>query len=223
MTARTEKPRRPRGTGSLAARRDTAGRETWYARFYVNRRLVKRRVGPKRVEGTREGLTRAQAEKALRRMIEEGRPRYRQSSASGSRRRGERYLRHLEQKGRKASTLEDYRSFLRIHLTPFFDGKSLDAISPTDVEEFVAAERRAGRSAKSILNLSLLHSIFAYGQHPRRDGARVTPRRWLRTSRRSSRARTFASSTRRRSRRLSQAPTGTTSGPPSESSTSPPP
>jgi integrase len=176
MAARMEKTRRPRGTGSLTARKDRTGGETWYGRFYVDGRLVKRRIGPKRREGTSDGLTRAQAEKALRRLLEEGRPTVPAEQRIDLAEAAERYLLHLERKGRKASTLEDYRSFLRVHLVPFFGGKSLDTITPTDVEAFIAAERRDGRSAKSILNyLSVLHSIFAYGEHPRRSWCRHNP------------------------------------------------
>ena len=59
----------------------------------------------------------------------------------------------------------DYESTLRIHLAPFFGGRTLDRIRPRDVEAFIAAEARAGRATKSVLNyLGLLHSIFVYGE-----------------------------------------------------------
>jgi hypothetical protein len=116
MAARMEKSRRPRGTGSLATHRDKAGRETWYGRFYVDGRLVKRRIGPKRAAGTRDGLTRSHAEKALRRLMEEGGPFVPAEQRVDLQEAAERYLQHLEGKGRKASTLKDYRSFLRVHL-----------------------------------------------------------------------------------------------------------
>jgi hypothetical protein len=54
--------RRSYGTGSLIVRSDSAGRETWYLLWHSNGRRVKRRIGLKRAEGSRDGLTRAQAE-----------------------------------------------------------------------------------------------------------------------------------------------------------------
>ena len=61
--------RRPRGTGALLVKRDSAGRETWYGKWWVGTTQVKRRVGPKRNPSTREGLTRTQAEAELRRLM----------------------------------------------------------------------------------------------------------------------------------------------------------
>ncbi len=61
--------RRPRGTGSLFVKRDGAGRETWYGKWRVGDAQVKRRIGLRRVASTREGLTRAQAEAELRRLM----------------------------------------------------------------------------------------------------------------------------------------------------------
>src|SRR4051812_18182865 len=67
------KPRRPRGTGNLYARRDTAGRETWYGRFYVGGRRGKRRWGPRRVIGPRDGMTPSRAGAERRRLMQETR------------------------------------------------------------------------------------------------------------------------------------------------------
>ena len=67
MTAVRKITRRPYGAGSLYARGDV-----WYAHWRADGGLqVKRRVGPMRVEGSREGLTRRQAEAELRRLIAE--------------------------------------------------------------------------------------------------------------------------------------------------------
>ena len=54
--------RRSYGTGSLIVRRDANGRETWHGKWRTNGRQVMRRVGLKRTEGARDGLTRPQAE-----------------------------------------------------------------------------------------------------------------------------------------------------------------
>jgi hypothetical protein len=65
------KQQRPRGTGHLKLRRDRAGRLTYYAKFRApGGRQVMRKLGAARRPGSTVGLTKAQAEAALRRAIE---------------------------------------------------------------------------------------------------------------------------------------------------------
>jgi integrase len=72
---------------------------------------------------------------------------------------------HLESLGRKRSTTGEYRSYIRVHLGPFFGETALDKVSGVQVEAFVAAKRQEGKATKSILNyLGLLHSIFVFAQ-----------------------------------------------------------
>ncbi len=52
-------------------RADSTGRESWYGRWTVDGVRMKRCLGPKRIPSTRDGLTRAQAERELRRMMAE--------------------------------------------------------------------------------------------------------------------------------------------------------
>jgi integrase len=138
--------------------------ETWYGQWRVGAKLVKRRLGPKRRPGERTGLTKAQAERELRRLIDAEVAVAAQSRLDVGE-AGERYLAHLRAMGRKRSTLMDYESTLRVHLTPFFGATPLQRIEPRDVERFIAAKAREGRATKSVLNyLGLLHSIFAHGQ-----------------------------------------------------------
>lgn len=169
---------RPRGTGSLYVRKDSAGRETWYGRVFIRRedKHRKKALGLKRQPGTSSGLTRSQAEKALRAFADasEAAPTIVERMTVET--AGERYLRHLEALGRKRSTLEGYESGLRVHLAPFFSGRSLDAVTSSDVEAFVAAKRREGKATKSILNwVGFLHSVFEYGCSPKRGWAGVNP------------------------------------------------
>lgn len=159
----TKRPRRPRNTGSLLVRRDRSGQEVWHARLYVGGKQRRRTIGLKRLPGTRIGLTRAQAEAELRRLIAEARTAPPVVERIAFNDAADRYLRHLEATGRKRSTLQDYESTIRVHLTPFFVDRSLDAVSPADVEAFIAAERRNGKAPKSIRNwISVLGSIFAF-------------------------------------------------------------
>jgi integrase len=156
--------RRSHGTGSLHIRRDSGGLQTWYGLWWVGGRRMKRRIGPKRKAGSRDGLTRAQAEAKLRRLIETERPAERGSRATVNE-AGQMLIAHLESLGRKRSTVDEYGSYLRVHLAPFFSERPLPRISPEDVERFVAAKRAEAKAPKSIRNyLGLLHSIFAFAQ-----------------------------------------------------------
>jgi hypothetical protein len=64
--------KRPNGTGGLYVRVDAAGRESYYGHWRQDGKQVTRRLGPKRVRGSRDGLTQRQAEDELRRLIGRG-------------------------------------------------------------------------------------------------------------------------------------------------------
>src|SRR5947207_14341116 len=107
---RNRATRRPRGTGSLYIQRDAAGRRSWHAKYRVGGRQVKRRLGAYRERGTSVGLTRAQAEAELRRLLSEaaGAPRLHEALTFAE--AAERYLQHVEHvRERKASTVQAYR------------------------------------------------------------------------------------------------------------------
>ena len=158
-------PTRPRGTGCLLIRTDTAGRESWYGKIEVNGRSLKRKLGRRQQPGSKIGLNRRQAEAALRQLIresEEAPPVQQRVTVAEA---GEQHLRHLEALGRKPSTISDYDSILRVHLNAFFANRSLERIAALDVETYINTKTRAGLNPKTIRNqLALLHSIFIYAQ-----------------------------------------------------------
>jgi integrase len=123
-----------------------------------------RRLGPMRTNGSATGLSRTQAEAELRRATEASRvlgpaPRDGLDVADA----GAKYLASREAVGLKRGTLQDYESYLRVHLVPFFAGRTLEEIDIELVEAFIATKRREGKAIKSILNyLGLLHAIFAH-------------------------------------------------------------
>jgi integrase len=170
------KPRRPPGAGSLDVRRDGTGRESWYGRWTIGGMRVKRCLGPKRIPSTREGLTRAQAERELRRrMAEERAP-----TAPGERLTmgevGRRYLKHLEARGRKRATVVGVEMALRVHLVPFFADQRLDKILSADVEDLIVLMQRRSLSAKSIRTyVGTLSAIFNYAAAPQRRWAAHNP------------------------------------------------
>ena len=156
--------RRSYGTGSLYVHTDAAGTESWYGRWWVGRDRVKRRIGPKRKPGSRDGLTRAQAEAELRRRIEAEAPRPARPDITVEQ-AGDHLLRHLDAVGRKPTTLDTYRSLFRTHLVPGLGDLPLDRARPEHVEGLIAAMRRDGKGAKTIVNaLTLLQQIFGFGQ-----------------------------------------------------------
>jgi integrase len=142
-------------------RRTAAGRDDWYGKWYANGRQVKRRLGPKRGPDGR-GLDKRGAERKLQEAAQEATPP--PDSRISVEEAGRRLIEQREALGRKPATIEAYDSLLRIHLAPFFAGRSLGAVTPDDLEAFVRAKAAEGKSAKTTRNaLALLHSIYEYG------------------------------------------------------------
>jgi Ferric reductase like transmembrane component len=153
--------RRSYGTGSLFVRADAGGREHWYAKWRDGGRQVKRKVGPKRAVGASDGFTRAQAERELRRLMEETQvePVVEELSLEEA---GRRHVDRLELLGRKRSTLMDYRSTLRVHLVPFFSDVAIVAITAGQIERYLTVKLRAGRAPKfGTDRLIVLHRSLA--------------------------------------------------------------
>jgi integrase len=152
----TQNPiRRSYGTGRLYQKSGA-----WYGRWWIDGHRVNRKLGPAREPGSREGLTKREAEAVMRRQIEAitVAPSDERLTVEDA---GVRLIELLELKGRKPSTIEAVRSTLRIHLVPQFGDRPLDRVDVRAVERFIAAERRDGKAPKSIRNyLGILHSIF---------------------------------------------------------------
>jgi integrase len=145
--------RRSYGSGSLYVRQDTAGRETWYGHWRQNGRQVKRKVGPKRAPGSREGLTRRQAEAELRRLIDTTQVKPRAGEALTIGEASARYIVQAERRGRKRSTCANIESETRVHLEPFFGERAIDSIQSEDVLDLIGVLEGKGRSPKTIRNV----------------------------------------------------------------------
>lgn len=149
---------RPYGTGTLYQKS-----VSWYGRWLVGDRRMNRRLGPVRQPGTRDGLTRSQAERELRRRMEQEHAIAVATPRLTVREAGEGLIDHLEALGRKRSTIEGYRSALAMHLVPHLGERPLDRISREEVEAFVARCARAGLAPKSTQNyLGVLHGTFEF-------------------------------------------------------------
>jgi integrase len=155
--------RRSYGSGRLFEVADRAGRVSWYGSWWSGSTRVKRKIAVKRTPGTADGLTRAQAEKELRKRIERD-----VIVASAARRTlgeaGSAYVDHLEHvMERKRSTIQDYRGHLRRHLVPFFGERPIDKIGPAQVAQYLKRKRSAGLSSKTVQNhLNFLHGVFSF-------------------------------------------------------------
>ena len=160
MSAARSPRRRAYGTGTL---RVVGG--SWLASWYgPDGRRVQRKVGAVRTEGRADGLTKAQAERVLRRMREIESPR---SAPDGQRvtmeQAGDEFCQRLELQGRRKSHRLTVASDLRNHIGPFFASKTLDRIRPEDVERYVAAKRKT-LAIKTIRNhVNTMHSVFELG------------------------------------------------------------
>jgi integrase len=156
----SKKNKRTYGSGSLEEQRGA-----WYGRWWVGKRYVKRKLGEIRQPGSREGLTKKQAEMALRRKMTEVRvvvPEEQMTFQEA----GDRYLHHLEHvKQRKASTIQDYKIMLNKHLVPHFGSKAVDRTGPREVASYIPAKSKGkdGLSHKTIVNhLNFAHGVFAF-------------------------------------------------------------
>ena len=162
--AKPRDTRRSYGTGNLQTRTDKHGRETYYARFYVGGRQMRRRLGIKRSPATPNGLTRPQAERALSKLIDEQSRLVPLSERVDIAHAGDRYVTHLEEvMNRKPSTIQDYRIMLTKHLVPYFAGRSLDRIDTPMIDQYLIAKQQAGLSSKTVSNqLTFLHGVFRH-------------------------------------------------------------
>ena len=174
--AANDTQRRSYGTGALFEKADSAGRVTWYGKWRHNGTQVKRRIGRKRSEGSRDGLTRRAAEAELRRLIAEVRPIVAASEALTIGEVGRRYITYLERMGRKLSTRTAVESTLRVHLEPYFGDRPIGSITHEDVVDLMATMEGKGVGPKSIRNyLGTLSAIFNFAKGPRRRWATWNP------------------------------------------------
>ncbi len=174
--AANDTQRRSYGTGALFEKADSAGRVSWYGKWRHNGTQVKRKIGPKKADSSRDGLTRRAAEAELRRLIAEVRPTVAASEALTVGEVGRRYLTYLEKQGRKLSTRTAVKSTLRVHLEPYFHERPIGTIRHEDVIDLLAVMEKKGVGPKSIRNyIGTLSALYRFAMHPRRRWATVNP------------------------------------------------
>lgn len=166
---RQRREKRAYGSGSIVQERGS-----WYGKWRVGERQVKRRLGPVRPVGTTEGLTRKHAEAELRRLMSEVKPLAPEQRITFEQ-AAERYVAHLEHVlRRKPSTVQDYRIMIHRHLAPHFESKAIERIRPPDVESYITAKFSEGLAVKTITNqLNFAHGVFQFAL--RRGWATTNP------------------------------------------------
>jgi integrase len=154
----TRRARRTYGTGSIISKG-----ANYYGKWRIGDRQIMRKLGPIRTVGTSDGLTKAQAEARMRKLIGEITHSAPQGRLTFDEVAG-RYVDHVENvMGRKPSTIRDYRIIVRKHLAPWFGGKAISRITSDQVADYITIKARHGLSAKTISNhLTLAHGVFQF-------------------------------------------------------------
>ena len=150
--------RRSYGTGSLFT-----ARGKWYGQWRSGGHLIKRAIGPKRQPGSREGLTRKQAEAELRKLMQTTRPAPQHGRRSPSRTQLTEYLRFVgDVRQIDPKTLSDYRGVVDGYLLEEFGQLSLEAVTPDLIDAYKEKLITEGKlSNRTIVrHLTVLHGIF---------------------------------------------------------------
>jgi integrase len=149
--------RRNYGTGSLFTHRGK-----WYGQWRVGGQLLKRAIGPKRQPGSREGLTRKQAEAELRKLMQTIRPAPRTNGITFEDAARE-YLRFVgDVRQIDPKTLADYRGVVEGYLLEEFGSLSLEAVTPDLIDAYKEKLIKEGKLSNRTItrHLTVLHGIF---------------------------------------------------------------
>lgn len=153
--------KRPHGTGHVYVKWGS-----FYGRWRSpDGRLLNRRIGKVRERGTSDGLTRRQAERALRELMarETTRPRPPTREPDKTVDDALDALRaRLALEGARPSYRQNCESMQRVHLSPRLGSRRLETVDREAVEQLALAMLRKGLARKTVLNvLKFLHQAFA--------------------------------------------------------------
>jgi integrase len=156
------------GEGTVYARAEAGGAESWYGRWYTPQgKRVHRKLGPKARRGTADGLSKTQALRELRRRMDAdlaapvARPDRLDFDIAAERAINHMATRPKRPLGRR--TIAGHRSAARVHMKPRFGSQFVADISGADVEALIAGMAEDGKAPKTILNVyTSLSAIFDY-------------------------------------------------------------
>src|SRR4051812_28733977 len=125
-----------------------------------------RRVGRVRTKGEADGLTRSQAERAARTLIEKEGARPIARDVDDRRRTvddvADEFRDRLLIEGARRSYLQNCESMQRVHISPAMGKKRIETVTTDDVEALAKAMLRKGATPKTVRNvITFLHSVFA--------------------------------------------------------------
>ena len=170
--------KRSYGTGQLYTRTNAAGLESWYGKWRVDGRRVNRLLGERRGPRSPHGMTSKQAEVALRdamaSLTGDELARLAQDKLRGGKTLGEVLDAYLDARDLKDSTATDYAMHVRVHLEPFFDGKTVGDITAKDIERLLTHLASAGLKVKTVRTyVTTLSTLLTYAV--RKGWAKASP------------------------------------------------
>ena len=128
-------------------------------------RLVNKKIGKVRQRGQSDGITKAEAERGLRRLVEAETRRPASSAAERPRSVDEvaDTLRgRLAIEGARLSYRQNCESTQRIHISPAIGKRRVDRVTKADVERLARSMLERGLAPKTVRNvMTFLHSVFA--------------------------------------------------------------
>jgi integrase len=147
------------GTGTLYEKDGT-----WWGRWRTtNGQRPHRKIGPARTSGARDGLTKKEAEQALRELILAGNAgvRSRGSLDPTVAAVGGGLVAKLRAQGRKPSTIESVEGHIRTHIEPSLGRLPASSVDERDIAGLIDRLVRVGRAPKTIRNvLGTMHSLM---------------------------------------------------------------
>jgi hypothetical protein len=176
--------KRPYGAGHIY--------EKWgsyYGRWRTaDGRHLNRRIGPKRSRGGTDGLTRAEAEQAFRRIQGEEaarKPAEPVVEILTVDQVAERLRERVAIEGARKSYRQNLESMQRVHISPVLGNRKVGAVSTEHVERLASRMLTRGASPKTVRNvMTFLHSVFGLAVrkgwapgNPVEDAARPKRRR----------------------------------------------
>jgi integrase len=166
--------RRSYGTGRLTVRHGKRG-DVWVGQWWTDGTRVTRTIGPARRTGDSVGMTRPQAEEAMRALRAEVKP---TAPARGRtfKDAAMAYRSAQEARGRKRTTIAALDAALNTWFLPRFGDLPLGRVTHADVEKLVADMRKQGRAAESIrCYIVRLSAIYRWAMKPPREWATRNP------------------------------------------------